>query len=93
LIGPSPLNLQINGKGPINNSFLTAPIAGGIAEGSVLSLTLADPDGGAFNSETSPLLLQPYDLDIQCDTINLNLLGWINMLPDQSRFFLACVGL
>jgi hypothetical protein len=82
------------GTMPQNNllakSLFTAPLAGGLANSQAIAITLFNPNQNGFSPEpTQPVLLQPHEINFKCDKITLDVLGWANVYPDQSRFVLA----
>jgi hypothetical protein len=82
------------GTMPQNNvlakSLFTGVLAGGIANPGAIGVTLFLPNQNGFSPEpTMPILLQPYPVNFKCDHIALDVLGWANMYPDQSRFILG----
>ncbi len=74
----------------LGKSLYTGVLAGGTANDSAVAVTLYTPNQlGGFNVEpTTPVLLQPYPINFKCDKVTLDVLGWANVNPDQSRFIL-----
>lgn len=84
------------GTMPSNNvlgkSLVTAPLAGGVATDNSIAVALFNPNTLGVNAqEPMSVMLQPYEVDFPCDKITLDVLGWANINPDQSRFILIAV--
>jgi hypothetical protein len=75
----------------LKKSLFCSCLAGGVAKDDSRSVTLFAPNvAGTFNPEpTAAILLQPLNINFQCDKITLDVLGWANVNPDRARFILA----